>query len=167
MSSYRDELGRVIAKDPRYSLEAYAFVLESLHLARNRKLRQARKADRARGPRPRRGRSTLRGRAEASGHVTGKQVCHAARRLALRQFGLMAVPVLEQWGLRTTSDIGEIVFNLIASGDLDKTPDDRRSDFDDVYDFATVLSPGAAVDPKPSEPEPDSDADEQGGSREG
>jgi uncharacterized repeat protein (TIGR04138 family) len=141
MSSYRDELGRVIAMDPRYSLEAYAFVLESLHLARSRKIRQAKKAERARGPRPRRGRSTLKGKADPSGHVTGKQVCHAARRLALRQFGLMAVPVLEQWGLRTTSDIGEIVFNLIASGDLDKTSDDRRSDFDDVYDFATALSP--------------------------
>jgi uncharacterized repeat protein (TIGR04138 family) len=148
--SFRDEIGRVIAKDPRYSLEAYAFVLESLHLARSRKLRDARRAERARGPRPRRGRPTVKGKAEPSGHVTGKQVCHAARRLAIRQFGLMAVPVLEQWGLRATSDIGEIVFNLIASGDLDKTPDDRRSDFDDVYDFATALAPKPVeVDDKP------------------
>jgi uncharacterized repeat protein (TIGR04138 family) len=137
--SFRDEIGRVIAKDPRYSLEAYAFVLESLHLARNRKLREARRAERERGQRPRRGRSTIKGRSEPSGHVTGKQVCYAARRLALRQFGMMAVPVLEQWGLRSTSDIGEIVYNLIASGDLDKTPEDRRSDFDDVFDFATDL----------------------------
>jgi uncharacterized repeat protein (TIGR04138 family) len=150
MSSYRDELGRVIAMDPRYSLEAYAFVLESLHLARNRKIRQAKKAERARGPRPRRGRSTLKGKADPSAHVTGKQVCHAARRLALRQFGLMAAPVLDQWGLRATSDIGEVVFNLIASGDLDKTSDDRRSDFDDVYDFAAAFSPNPAV--------PDSDS---------
>ncbi|APW63573.1 Minf_1886 family protein [Paludisphaera borealis] len=152
--SFRDEIGRVIAKDPRYSLEAYAFVLESLHLARSRKLRDARRAERARGPRPRRGRPTVKGKSEPSGHVTGKQVCHAARRLAIRQFGLLAVPVLEQWGLCSTSDIGEIVFNLIASGDLDKTPDDRRSDFDDVYDFATALGPKPAVGEKsPSETE--------------
>jgi len=145
--SFRDEIGRVVAKDPRYSLEAYAFVLESLHLARNRKIRDARKAERARGPRPRRGRSTIRGSAEPSGHVSGQQVCHAARRLALRQFGRLAAPVLEQWGLRTTADIGEIVYNLIASGDLDKTPEDRRSDFDDVYDFTTALGvPSTAED---------------------
>ena len=32
--SIRDELARVIARDSRYSIEAYAFVLESLRLAR-------------------------------------------------------------------------------------------------------------------------------------
>ena len=46
----------------------------------------------------------------------------AARRLALRYYGLMAITVLNEWGIRSTSDIGEIVYNLIASGDLDKTP---------------------------------------------
>jgi len=138
--SFRDEIGRIIAKDPRYSLEAYAFVLESLHLARNRKLRASR-----RGPRPRRPRTASRGRATPSSHVSGRQVCHAARRLALRQFGMMAIPVLEQWGLRSTSDIGEIIYNLIASGDLDKTPEDRREDFDDVYDFETALRPAPTL----------------------
>ena len=49
--------------------------------------------------------------------------------------------MLDQWGIRSTSDIGEIVYNLIASGDLDKTPDDKRSDFDDVFDFAKALRP--------------------------
>ena len=44
-------------------------------------------------------------------------------------------------GTASTSDIGEIVYNLIASGDLDKTPADQRSDFDDVFDFATALRP--------------------------
>lgn len=137
--SFQDEIGRVIAKDPRYSLEAYAFVLESLRLAHNRKLRAARRGSRARSPR-----TAPRGRPPLSSHVSGRQVCHAARRLALRQFGMMAIPVLEQWGLRSTSDIGEIVYNLIASGDLDKTPEDRREDFDDVFDFETALRPAPA-----------------------
>ena len=47
--------------------------------------------------------------------------------------------VLKQWGLRSTSDIGEMVYNLIASGDLEKTPKDARSDFDDVYDFEAAF----------------------------
>jgi len=148
--SFRDEIGRIIAKDPRYSLEAYAFVLESLHLARNRKLRAMR-----RNPRPRGSRTASRGRVGASAHVSGRQVCHAARRLALRQFGMMAIPVLEQWGLRSTSDIGEIIYNLIASGDLDKTPDDRREDFNDVYDFETALRPAPTV--RDDEPRDDED----------
>ena len=48
--------------------------------------------------------------------------------------------------IRSTSDIGEIVYNLIASGDLDKTPTDKRSDFDDVFDFAQALQPKSLLE---------------------
>jgi uncharacterized repeat protein (TIGR04138 family) len=47
--------------------------------------------------------------------------------------------VLNQWGIRATSDLGEIVFNLIASGDLEKSPSDSRADFDRVFDFEEAL----------------------------
>ncbi|WP_165075375.1 Minf_1886 family protein [Paludisphaera rhizosphaerae] len=154
MSTFRDEIGRVISKDPRYSLEAYAFVLESLHLARNRKIREARRQSRERAARTSRGRSSKKAKAEpTSGHVSGRQVCLAARRLALREYGLLAGPVLAQWGLRSTSDIGEIVYNLIASGDLDKTPEDRREDFDDVFDFGVDFQPKPLADDDPEEDE--------------
>jgi len=79
--------------------------------------------------------------APESGHVTGQEICHAARRLALRSYGAMAVMVLDQWGIRGTSDLGEMVYNLIAAGDLTKTPEDSRSDFDNVFDFETALRP--------------------------
>src|SRR5262249_56576555 len=78
-------------------------------------------------------------RPRPSGHVTGQELCESLRRLALRQFGLMAETVLSHWGIRSTSDIGDIVYNMIATGDLEKTPSDSRSDFDDVFDFATAL----------------------------
>jgi uncharacterized repeat protein (TIGR04138 family) len=147
MSAFRDQIGRVIARDPRYSLEAYAFVLESLHMARDRKLREARRAPRTAGGRGR--------KKAASGHVTGRQLCLAARRLALRDYGLLAAAVLGHWGLRSTSDIGEIVYNLIASGDLDKTPSDRREDFNDVFDFDVDFRPAPIADDDPDDdPEP-------------
>ena len=72
-------------------------------------------------------------------HVSGRELCDGARRLALAQYGLMALTVLNLWGLRSTSDLGEIVFNLIASGDLEKTPSDTRADFDRVFDFETAF----------------------------
>ena len=75
------------------------------------------------------------------GHVTGRELCQAAGKLALRSYGMMAQTVLDLWGIRSTSDIGEIVYNLIGSGVLDKTPSDKRSDFDDVFEFATALRP--------------------------
>jgi uncharacterized repeat protein (TIGR04138 family) len=141
----RDDLARLIARDSRYTIEAYAFVLESLKLARNYKLKERRKRrGEARTARPSKKppvSKTQENRADDPGHVSGQELCQAARRLAVRHFGLMAVTVLEQWGIRSTSDIGEIVYNMIASGDLDKTPTDHRSDFDDVFDFATGLRP--------------------------
>jgi uncharacterized repeat protein (TIGR04138 family) len=150
MLNLRDQLARVIAGDSRYSIESYAFVLEALKRARNSKLQEQRKRrDQQRAARPRKraqGDSPGEKDAPLSGHVTGAELCHAARRLALRYYGLMAITVLGEWGIRSTSDIGEIVYNLIASGDLDKTPSDRRADFDDVFDFAKALRPKSLLE---------------------
>jgi len=154
----RDQLARVIARDSRYTIESYAFVLESLKRARTHKLQELRKRrDRDRTSRPRKRDQPApapapAGEAETDqpGHVTGGEVCQAARRLALRYYGLMAITVLNQWGIRSTSDIGEIVYNLIASGDLDKTPTDKRSDFDDVFDFAKALQPKSLLEEEQS-----------------
>jgi len=154
----RDQLARVIARDSRYTIESYAFVLESLKRARTHKLQELRKRrdrDRDRASRPHKRAQPApppAGEAETEqpGHVTGGEVCQAARRLALRYYGLMAITVLNQWGIRSTSDIGEIVYNLIASGDLDKTPTDKRSDFDDVFDFAKALQPKSLLEEEQS-----------------
>lgn len=68
-------------------------------------------------------------------HVTGGELCRAIQRYAIDQFGLLARNVLNHWGVRNTGDFGEIVFNLIDIGQMRKTDNDRREDFDDVYDF--------------------------------
>ena len=59
--------------------------------------------------------------------------------LALAHYGMLALAVLGQWGIRSTSDLGELVYNLIASGDLERSPADSRADFDQVYDFEEAL----------------------------
>ena len=72
-------------------------------------------------------------------HITGQQLCEAIRLYALEQYGYMAKCVLNSWGVKSTSDFGEIVFNLIGIGQMRKTPEDRREDFDNVFDFDTGL----------------------------
>jgi uncharacterized repeat protein (TIGR04138 family) len=52
----------------------------------------------------------------------------------------MAKCVLNSWGVHNTGDFGEIVFNLIRIGQMRKTKDDRREDFDDVFDFESGLT---------------------------
>ncbi|SIO25550.1 Verruc_Plancto-restricted protein [Singulisphaera sp. GP187] len=129
--SLRDDLAEVLSRDPRYPIQAYAFVLEALESTKiDKKKAQAR-------VRPR-GKATKKTPA-ASRHVTGRELCDGARRLALDHYGLMAISVLALWGIRSTSDIGEIVYNLIASGDLEKTPADSREDFDNVFAFEEAL----------------------------
>jgi uncharacterized repeat protein (TIGR04138 family) len=125
--SLRNDLARVLARDPRYTIHAYGFVLEALEYTKSLRKRphgRARGAGRARA---------------ATRHVSGRELCEGVRRLALEQYGLMALTVLGLWGLRSTSDVGEIVYNLIASGDLEKSPTDARADFDNVYDFEAAF----------------------------
>jgi uncharacterized repeat protein (TIGR04138 family) len=125
LMSLRDDLAGVLARDPRYPIYAYAFVFEAI--AHTKKL-----AGRGRGqPAPHR---------RAPRHVTGQQLCHGACALALAQYGYLAKVVLRQWGIRSTSDLGEIVYNLIRSGDLEKTPSDSRADFDGVFDLEQALT---------------------------
>ena len=126
--SLRADLAGVLARDPRYSIQAYVFVLEALEFAKNAKKR-SRTRTRARRTKP----------PEESRHVSGQELCEGARLLALRHYGFLALTVLNQWGIRSTSDLGEIVYNLIASGDLEKTSADRRSDFDGVFDLEATL----------------------------
>ena len=54
---------------------------------------------------------------------------------AHEQYGYLAKNVLNHWGLKSTSDFGEIVFNLIEIGQMRKTASDTRKDFDKVFDF--------------------------------
>jgi uncharacterized repeat protein (TIGR04138 family) len=72
-------------------------------------------------------------------HLTGQQLCEACRLYASELYGLMAKVVLNNWGVKTTSDFGEIVYKLIEVGEMSKSDDDRREDFDGVYDFADAL----------------------------
>lgn len=72
-------------------------------------------------------------------HITGQDLCHAAKDFAILQYGALAKTVLNSIGIKTTGDIGEIVYNMIRIGRMRKTPDDSREDFDDVFDFETVF----------------------------
>jgi uncharacterized repeat protein (TIGR04138 family) len=84
---------------------------------------------------------------EAERHLTGQQLCEAIRQYALDQYGYMAQCVLNSWGVNNTGDFGEIVFNLIGIGQMRKTSDDRREDFNNVFDFDTGLKQSFKITP--------------------
>jgi uncharacterized repeat protein (TIGR04138 family) len=152
-------LHAVLQQDRRYTLEAYLFILESLTFAQEslgfgREARgdeledlaapQPAAPEAAGEPARRRaskggGRGVVRPRG-GERHVSGRELCEAARLYGLQQYGFLAPKVLETWGIRATGDFGELVFNMIAAGQMRKTRADRREDFNDVYDFGEAFS---------------------------
>ncbi|MCA9234837.1 MAG: hypothetical protein KDA44_05175 [Planctomycetales bacterium] len=114
----------LLRRDQRYRRGAYQFVFDALSFAQD-KLGMGSAApseDDDDDDEPQR-------------HVSGQQLCEAMRVYAHQEYGYLAKQVLNHWGIRSTGDFGEIVFNLIEVGLMRKTPDDRREDFDDVFDF--------------------------------
>lgn len=100
---------RIRARDARFLEGAYLFVLAALEF------HQARLPERR--------------------HIGGRELSEACRDLALERFGVMARAVLEHWGVRSTGDIGDIVFTLVDLGLLICQPSDTREEFVDVFDF--------------------------------
>lgn len=123
----------LLEADKRYKREAYAFVFEALRYAHDTlglgTETPTETIDVSEGIES----------AEGQRHLTGGELSDAIRRFAIEQFGYMAKTVLESWGLRKTGDFGNIVFNLIEIGEMSKTKNDRREDFDDIYDFDTAF----------------------------
>ncbi len=128
-------LAELLRRDKRYKFDAYVFVFEALNFA-HEKLglgqQQPTEEETSGGPEEDKPRRSER-------HLTGQQLCEAIRHYAQEQYGLMAKSVLNNWGVRSTADIGNIVFNLIDAGQMRKTKKDRREDFDNVFDFEEAL----------------------------
>lgn len=112
--NFDEELDKIVAKDSRYTREAYNFVREALDFTQ--KLLGKPKDDMPR-------------------HVSGQQLLEGIRDYALQQYGPMALMVLEEWGIHRCEDVGEIVFNMVENSLLAKTEKDSRDDFQGGYDF--------------------------------
>ena len=127
-------IAKLLQDDRRYKIDAYVFVFEALHYAHNVLGMGSERPAEAEEDEPEEP-----GSRESERHLTGQQLCEAIRQYALEQYGYMAQDVLRTWGITSTGDFGEIVFNLIRVGQMRKTKDDTREDFNNVFDFDTGL----------------------------
>lgn len=134
MSESRNPVRQLLRDDPRYRLEAYQFVREALSYAQE-SLFVDEPGSGKRRPKHKSAEASETEQTEGERHLTGQQLCEAIRQYAIEQFGFMAQVVLKSWGVTSTSDFGEIVYNLIGIGFMKKSDTDQRKDFDDVYDF--------------------------------
>lgn len=111
----------ILKEDSRYDRLAYGFVRDGLEHA----VKELKKRDSD--------------RAKVSKHVSGRELSEGLRAYALEQFGPLTLTVLQAWGLNSTADFGEVVYNLIEYNVFSKTDSDSREDFSDVYDFEAAF----------------------------
>ncbi len=140
-------LARLLEQDRRYTVDAYVFVLgaltyaqETLEYGQEPAIEELEPQEAEPPPSRGKSRSSTRSRRQAEQHVSGQQLCEAARLYGLQQYGFLAPTVLAAWGIRQTADIGEIVFNMIDIGQMRKTRSDKREDFHDVFAFSDAFA---------------------------
>jgi uncharacterized repeat protein (TIGR04138 family) len=108
--AFRDGvMDRIRLRERRYDERAYLFVLAALEYVQQ-KLPERR-------------------------HLSGQELAHGCRELALARYGVLARTVLEHWGIQSTADFGDVVFALVDTGLLMSQPQDNKADFENAFDF--------------------------------
>ena len=74
------------------------------------------------------------------GHITGQTLCEGLRLLSLEKWGMLSLLVLNTWGIKTTRDLGEIVYLLIRHSWMKAQSTDTIDDFNTVFDLKSVLN---------------------------
>ncbi|NTV29997.1 MAG: hypothetical protein HGA80_07965 [Candidatus Omnitrophica bacterium] len=109
-----EHIEKIVSSDRRYGPGAYAFVMEALSYTQKRFRRER--------------------------HVTGEELLVGVGELAVRQFGPLALPVFQRWGMRSSEDVGYVVFNLVEHGVLGKQEEDTFDSFRNGRDLEAVFS---------------------------
>lgn len=121
---FRRKIEELAAREGRFASSAYFFVSAALGETVKRLGRSREKDVRRR-------------------HISGRELAEGAAEFAREQFGSLAYFVLRDWGVKTTRDIGDIVFGLIDIGLFSKTEEDSIHDFDNVFDLRERLEASA------------------------
>ncbi|MDR2755815.1 MAG: hypothetical protein LBC20_08930 [Planctomycetaceae bacterium] len=135
----------LLKRDQRYKAEAYAFVYEALSYAQDI-LELGKKEQHKPISKEKENPAAIKSseqnavtETDFSNHISGQELCKAARDYAITQYGFLAKTVLNSLGIRKTDDIGNIVYNLISIGQMRKAPQDSREDFSNIFDFETTF----------------------------
>jgi len=103
----------IIKVDPRYKVNAYIFVIVAVE-------------------------RTISALSYVR-HISGQELLAGITDYAIDQFGPMSKEVFNYWGIKESTDFGNIVFNLIEAGLLTKRSEDSIDDFKNGSDFKKIF----------------------------
>lgn len=112
--NFEDVLNKMVEQNPRYHRDAYFFLREALEFTQKAVGKTNKNQVR---------------------HITGKELLNGIREYALALYGPMAATVLEEWGITSCEDFGQMVFLMVENNLLRKTDEDRPEDFKNGYSF--------------------------------
>ncbi|MCX7926779.1 MAG: hypothetical protein N2606_01370 [Candidatus Omnitrophica bacterium] len=107
--NFYDLVEEIYEEDPRYRPDSYEFVLAALEYTQHK--------------------------FKIAGHVSAKILLEGIRELALKEYGPMAKTVLKHWGISSSLDFGNIVFNMVKKKILSKNEEDTLEDFKEAFNF--------------------------------
>jgi uncharacterized repeat protein (TIGR04138 family) len=103
---YSDDFADIVAKDSRYDHRAYALLMDCIHFL-----------------------------GKEGRHMDAYDIMEEFKERTLDQYGTMSYTVLTEWGLKSTEDIGEMMFNLAEHHRVRRDEDDTSECFVGGYDF--------------------------------
>lgn len=83
-----------------------------------------------------------------SRHLSAYEVLISCRNLAIQDYGFLASEVLRSWGIQSSKDIGEIVYQMIRNNILSASAEDKQSDFEIQFELFENTSPKNPVSPR-------------------
>ncbi len=115
-NSFEDAVDTIMLRHPEYAPDAYDFMRQALDFTIEHQ------------PAERKGT-----------HLDAMELYLGACSYALEQYGTMAREVLSFWGVNCSSDVGNVVYNLIEVGVFGKQDGDSREQFDCLPDMEHLL----------------------------
>jgi uncharacterized repeat protein (TIGR04138 family) len=115
---FEESVVSILKRDQRYDGQAYFFLKEALDFTLKKFLDETSGRNR---------------------HVSGKELLEGFRDYALEQYGPMAATLMEEWGIRQSRDVGNMVFRLIEEQVFGKQESDKPEDFEGLFDLDQAL----------------------------
>jgi uncharacterized repeat protein (TIGR04138 family) len=115
--SFEKVIETLVERYPQYTEEAYEFMRARMDAAADRFCKD-----------------------DKSPHLSARELYLGACAYALEEYGPLAARVLEFWGIKSSRDFGNIVYNLIEVGVFGKQKGDSPEQFDTLPDLQQVLN---------------------------
>jgi uncharacterized repeat protein (TIGR04138 family) len=115
------KIATILAKDKRYTANAYQLVCEALQYTFQQKASPS---------------SLIKAEPQAvKPQANGPELLNGFRQYVLAQYGPMSLTLLHAWGLKSSQDIGNIVQHLVDVAVFGKSNGENLNDFSKGLDF--------------------------------